>query len=89
MKKPKKPEKSARENEILPVKKTKNWQKKAFTPTFFFTPKKKTLKGGSFARSRKGAIFFCHDRKKKRRSFAREEEKLPQKKFLGRLVPGI
>ena len=46
-------------------------------------------KGGSFARSRKGAIFFCHDRKKKHRSFAREEEKLPQKKFLGRLVPGI
>ena len=43
VKKPKKPEKSARENEILPVKKTKNWQKKAFTPTFFFTPKKKTL----------------------------------------------
>ena len=43
VKKPKKPEKSARENEILRVKKTKNWQKKAFTPTFFFTPKKKTL----------------------------------------------
>ena len=41
VKKPKKREKSARENEILPVKKTKNWQKKAFTPTFFFTPKKK------------------------------------------------
>ena len=35
VKKPKKPEKSARENEILRVKKTKNWQKKAFTPTFF------------------------------------------------------
>ena len=43
VKKPKKPEKSGRENEILRVKKTKNWQKKAFTPTFFFTPKKKTL----------------------------------------------
>ena len=43
VKKPKKPEKSARENEILPVKKTKNCQKKAFMPTFFFTPKKKTL----------------------------------------------
>ena len=41
VKKPKKPEKSARENEILRVKKTKNGQKKAFTPTFFFTPKKK------------------------------------------------
>ena len=37
VKKPKKPEKSARENDILRVKKTKNWQKKAFTP------KKKTL----------------------------------------------
>ena len=46
VKKPKKPEKSARENEILRVKKTKNWQKKAFTPTFFFTPKKKTLRDG-------------------------------------------
>ena len=41
VKKVKKPEKHARENLILPVKKTKNREKKAFTPTFFFTPKKK------------------------------------------------
>ena len=44
-------------------------------------------KGGSFARSRQGAIFFCQDRKKKRRSFAREEDLLPEKKFLGRHLP--
>ena len=37
----KKVKKNARENLILPVKKTKNREKKAFTPTFFFTPKKK------------------------------------------------
>ena len=41
VKKVKKPEKNGREKQILPVKKTKNRQKKSFTPTFFFTPKKK------------------------------------------------
>ena len=41
VKKPKKPEKSARENEILRVKKTKNRQKKAFTPTFSYHAQKK------------------------------------------------
>ena len=43
VKKPKKPEKSARENEILRVKKTKIRQKKAFTPTFFLTHTSKFL----------------------------------------------
>ena len=32
LKNQKQPEKSARENEILPLKKIENWQKKAFTP---------------------------------------------------------
>ena len=52
MKKVKKTEKHTRENLILHVKKTKNRKKKAFTPTFIFTPKKKTLLLGVNLKSR-------------------------------------
>ena len=38
-----KSEKDRREKPSFPVKKTQKWQKKAFTPVIFFTPKKKTL----------------------------------------------
>ena len=34
-------------------------------------------------------LFFCQARKKKRGSFAREEEKFPEKIPVGRFLPGI
>ena len=48
VKKVKKAAKSGREKPKVPVKKSEKWQKIAFTPTFFFTPKKKNTgwKGG-------------------------------------------
>ena len=46
VKKPKKWPKSGREIAILPVKKLKKWPKMAFTGTFYFHGKKKTLPRG-------------------------------------------
>ena len=46
VKKVKKAAKSGREKPKVPVKKSEKWPKTAFTPTFFFTPKKKNTVDG-------------------------------------------